>query len=60
MEVDEIMEKIKESGILYCNGTTEPYDELYGCRLHLSYEHLHRVLDIDGKGVIEWDKEYCE
>ncbi len=46
----------KEAGLIYCNGTTEEYDEMYGCRLHLPHEHWHRVLDIDGKGVIEWER----
>ena len=50
-----------EAGMIICNGTSlspdsENYDR-YACRLNLPYEHWHRILIMDGKAVIDWDKE---
>ena len=50
-----------EAGKIICNAASPippaGYDNLCSCRLHLPYEHWHKVLVIDGKSVIDWNKE---
>jgi hypothetical protein len=50
-----------EVGKIVCNETnlfpeSENY-ERYACRLNLPHEHWHKILVIDGRAVIDWEKE---